>query len=378
MALFHHSNQNYLDAASEAAKHARAKFEALIENGQQQGSQVINQVMSVQPDDYLVRPAHMEFRPADNGVVVDMRTNGDTQQFNIHSHALGQIMEKSASKNPNKGYVDFLMAQGVWGPELLADILNKTYKNFNPDRKFLTRVVDGEIRGFLSDRYRRMDSRPILDAFVGACQKIGAVPCQGHALSTKVALKAMLPTIYEPVENEVTCFGAEFSNSDFGAGRLSISVFALRLWCTNFATTCDSFKKVHLGRRLQEGVSFSQETYDLDTKTLASAVTDMVAGELTEDKIDQNIRLLKAASLEKVDIRKSLKELQKVSKITKGELEKAEEALIERDPEKLPPGNTVYTLSNCLSWLGNQAEKGERQLELQKMAGHVLEKVKAA
>jgi hypothetical protein len=44
-----------------------------------------------------------------------------------------------------------------------------------------------------------MDSRPLLDAFVKAVTDLGAHPLSGHATETRVAVRALLPTSYEPV-----------------------------------------------------------------------------------------------------------------------------------------------------------------------------------
>jgi hypothetical protein len=77
-----------------------------------------------------------------------------------------------------------------WGPPLVAENFNRLFRNMRDEGDdntgaYLARSVTvgerEEIRGFLSSRFRRLDSRPILSAFAAACDQIGAVPVEGYA-----------------------------------------------------------------------------------------------------------------------------------------------------------------------------------------------------
>jgi hypothetical protein len=85
-----------------------------------------------------------------------------------------------------------------WGAELLADNLNHIFKREEP-RRLLLRSVQDEVRGVLSDMYRRLDSRPILDAFAGACREIGVVPVEGVGGDLRFCLRAVLPVARVPM-----------------------------------------------------------------------------------------------------------------------------------------------------------------------------------
>ena len=91
------------------------------------------------------------------------------------------------------------------------------------------RSLGGELRGFLSDRYRRLDSRPIIEAFATAVQHKGALPYDGYVTDTKVAIQAIMPEVYEPVPGEMVAYGLSLENSDFGNGALSIRAYLLRI-----------------------------------------------------------------------------------------------------------------------------------------------------
>ena len=97
-----------------------------------------------------------------------------------------------------------------------------------PDTRFLLRSVNGEVRGFLSDRFRRLDSRPIVDSFARVCQGVGALPVEGYVTDTKMALKAILPQVFEPVRHEVMAFGAVlFAGLAIGAARSRLAMIMM-------------------------------------------------------------------------------------------------------------------------------------------------------
>ncbi len=94
-----------------------------------------------------------------------------------------------------------------------------------------------EVRGFLSDSYRRIDSHPVVEAFATAVQEKGALPHEGCVTDTKIAIQLIMPEFYEQVPGEVVAFGLSQENSDFGNGALTLRAYLLRIWCTNVAIT---------------------------------------------------------------------------------------------------------------------------------------------
>jgi hypothetical protein len=276
MLVHHDSSRTYAEAASAAATHARTKLETLIEKGRQSAAAVIDKVQSEVPTDVIV-PAPRLRIGNDAGRLFGLWDEGSPSmgtRVAFHDHALQQACERAEVP---WAFAEKLRAKGEWGVSLLADNLHSLLSR-QTGRRFLIRSVNGEARGFLSDRFRRLDSRPIIDAFCQAAGQVGALPIEGHALDTKVAIKAILPRVFEPVPNEVMAFGAMLSNSDYGNGALSLRVFMLRLWCTNYAITDEALRQVHLGGQLPDDVSFSERTLNLDTARSASMIRDLMGG----------------------------------------------------------------------------------------------------
>lgn len=367
--LLHYSFTPYAVAASAAAASARQKLEALIESGRTRAAQVIETVMAQQPQDRLVRSAAMQF-DTNSGTHLVLRAGAEAQH--LHAHALAQCASRVGLPTT---YLSMLQApeNQPWGGELVAENLGTLYaEKVAPDTRFLLRSVGGEVRGFLSDRFRRLDSRPIIDAFARACHEVGALPYEGYGMETRVAIKAILPHVFEPVPHEVMAYGVVISNSDFGNGALSVRAFMLRLFCTNCAIVDEGIREVHLGGRLPDDVAFSDETYALDTRRMASAVRDVVRGQLSPVRVDQLQAAIRTANEVKIEPRQAVLELRR--SLTKGEAEQAVEKFNSPDIEMLPPGNTTWRLSNAVSWLAGQTQEPERKLELMKVAGALLPK----
>ena len=365
--LYHHDARPYEEAATNAANRARARLESLIERGRVRAAQVIETVQNEQPIDRIARADAIHFTDGDRGLHINV---GGLVQ-GLHQHAVHQACGRV---DLPRSYARHLTDPDnqPWGHALLSYNLNALFQEHDPAKRYLLRSVDGEVRGVLSDRYRRLDSRPIVDAFATACSSMGALPVEGFATDTKIAIKALLPSVYEPVKNEVVSFGVVLENSDYGNGALSLRAFMLRLWCTNFAVTDESIRKVHLGARLSDEISWSQSTYDLDTQAMASAVSDVVRSQLSPARIGQLQAAIVEANDKQIDPQKVGQLLRK--SLSKAEVDQVVSAFNSPDVEHMPAGNTAWRLSNAISWIAGKTADAERKLDLMKVAGAVLGK----
>jgi hypothetical protein len=258
-----------------------------------------------------------------------------------------------------------------WQRDLAAHMLRESYGH-DDDGRYLVRAIGGEIRGFLSDSFRRLDSRPVVEAFATACQELGAVCFEGLVTDTRMALKAVLPMVFEPVPGEVMCFGVELRNSDFGAGKLVIAGFVNRLWCTNGAVMQNLLSQVHLGKRLPDEVKFSQETYDADSKAQALAVRDVMMQALSPEYIEATQDVIREANDKKADWTTINRRLESIG--GKKLVEKAKDLdKTDRDVEHLPLASGTWRASNIASWLAKTADDLDQKMDLQRLAGEILE-----
>ena len=127
-------------------------------------------------------------------------------------------------------FLDSLQATAEpWGRELLAHNLQTVFNRRFQSKRYLLRSLQQEVRGFLSDSYRRIDSRPVVEAFAIAVEEKGALPYEGYVTDTRIAIQAMMPEVYEPVPGEVVAYGLSLENSDFGNGALSVRAYLPRV-----------------------------------------------------------------------------------------------------------------------------------------------------
>ena len=344
-----------------------------IAEGQARAAGVIERIFTKIPEDRLVRSSAVRFETADAGpglVLAVPKPGSDIEidRLPMHDNAFAQACARVEAP---EAFMRGLAAMPGWGTDLAARNLNDLMAyRVGPQPRFLVRAIDGQARGFLSDHYRRLDSRPIIETLLGAVQKAGAVIADGVISDVRVSIRAILPQVYEPVAGEVMAFGLAFANSDFGRGAVELSAFALRVWCTNAATLENVLRKVHLGGRLDENLAFSQRTYDLDTKTIASAVQDMAAGMLDPARIDALNGRVAAAAAQEIDPARALVALRRT--MTKGETDAVAAAFNGPDVEMLPAGNTAWRFSNALSWVARHTEDQTRRMEIEAMAGDVI------
>lgn len=345
------------------ASKARAILEKKIEDGRKSALALFEKINTDIPKDSIVKGSALQFAPQEKGLAV---TRGGAV-LGVHKHALGQLASRAGVPT---AYLAELAGAGGWQSQLAADILQRHYGNGEASSRFLVRAVKGEMRGFLSDKYRRLDSRPLVEAFATECQSIGAVPVDGTFSDTRVALKAIVPHVYEPVPGEVLAFGIEWHNSDYGAGLHAIRAFILRLWCLNGATMENALAQVHLGAKLNADIELSERTYRLDTQTSVSALRDVVSSTIAPKKIEMLCEGIRAADSKKIDWKSASSKVAK--KLLKGELEKARDAFEGEDTINLPAGKSVWRMSNAISWIAGQTDDADRKLELQRLAGEVL------
>jgi len=366
--MFHHDKLEYNEAVSAAAAKAREKLEEVLSKASPTALNVVGLAQDRAITDVVAKTPSIKVQPltADRFAL----SAGDGAFLELHDHAFGQVVERS---RVGMQFVKAMRAESKsdWPLWLVADTINKVLANRTGERN-LIRSEDNTIKGFLSDKFRRLDTRPLLDSFMGGCSAIGLLPYQGVMGDTKFRLRAVLPRVFEPVPNEPMVFGVEFANSDYGDGTVGLSLWLMRMWCTNLAIGERTLTQRHLGGRLPDDIQLSQRTYELDTKTMASAIADVLQDTVGPDRVNRMCAVIAASSEQEV---KSRDGIEKRLKDHLGVAErKAVTAMYEGpDTVNLPSGPTVYRLSNAVSFFAQSpGVSSDRRIELQEIAGTLL------
>lgn len=357
----------------ETLARATDKLQRIIDTGRQQAEAALAKIRDEAPADAIVPTSsitygYRESEGREGGALhMGFRADGGDPDYHpIHDFALGQVCDKAGL--PRK-WMETLHREGDWGQQLIAHDLNVIYSH-RPRSKHLVRSVGGEVRGFLSDRYLRLDTPQLVEAFASAAGKYGLVPIEATAMPTKFVLKAALPQVIEPFPGEPVVFGMSIHNSDFGDGAFELRMFAMRVWCTNLAVGEDGLRRVHLGSRLSGDIAVSQRTYELDNKALASATTDVVSGMFEPERVRARVGAIAAAASTKVDIKGVLDAARKSGTMNIGEAKSVTDIYNAGGIELLPPGDNAWRLSNAISYFA-QSVQPERKLDLEILAGKV-------
>ncbi len=195
-------------------------------------------------------------------------------------------------------------------PDMVAHNVNELFKREPELRMF--RVLDGEVRAFLSDRYLRLDNEEVLTNTLPAIIK-GPHPAQllstnvnpnsmnvkvlftGDELAHEVAKANGSPRVIRP--------GFRLSNSETGAGAFKIEAFFYDSYCTNGCVygveNLFNLKRSHLGCRLDGNSNLlltSDRTRELENQAILSRITDAVTTLTDVDNARAMANKLRAAA----------------------------------------------------------------------------------
>lgn len=327
--------------------------------------------------DYIA-PIGVNLKQNDRKPVITFEGNGHLLmnmpdgQFTMNDNAVGQLASKM---NIPTSYLRNLAAGDEWQRKLAATVLNE-HSGWTSRSRVLVRSVGQEVRGVLSDSYRRLNSVNILTAFVEEASKQGAVVADAYMNDTKVWAETIMPFPFKiPTVNngDVMIFaGARFSTSDYGAGSVDMRAFLLNGVCLNGMVRESVMKQVHLGSKLPDNLQLSNRTYELDTKTTVSAVRDLTKGLFAKETIMQKAIEIQKASGMIVDFDGELKRLVGNGKLLKGDSESVEKILMKNDPEDGVQGaSTLWKLTSAITAHAREMTP-ERSRELHELSGELM------
>lgn len=297
-------------------------------------------------------------------------------QFTMHDNAVYQMADRMGI--PSR-YLRSLAKGEPWAILLAAHLLNQ-HSEWTQRSRVLVRTVGGQVRGVLSDSYRRLNSVEILTAFVQEAAGQGAVISDAYMNDTKVWAETILPTpITVPTakNGDVIIFaGARFSTSDYGDGAVDMRAFLLNGACLNGMVRESVMKQVHLGSKLPDNLALSDETYRLDTQTTVSAVKDLTKGLFSRDNLMQRAIEIQGASEIEVDFNHELKRLTKDGGLLKTEGKEVEKILMRNNPDDgVQGGATLWKLTQAITAHARELTP-ERSRELHEISGSLLKRVK--
>ena len=230
-----------------------------------------------------------------NGVTMMSVATGD----DVLSYRLGEIAQRQVAERLGIPYKYYERMRAEY-PVLLDENVNG-WLTKNPEKRML-RTLDGRLRAFLSDRYRRLDNLELVDhvlpviSQMKGCEVVSADITETH-LYLKVINKTMKTEI---VPGDIVQAGFVVSNSEIGLGALKVEPLVYRLICKNGMISKDyAHKKYHTGRQVENTDNayelYSDETLAADDKAYFMKVQDIVSAAVDEAKFNLTVDKLRSA-----------------------------------------------------------------------------------
>lgn len=188
-------------------------------------------------------------------------------------------------------------------PTLLDENINSWFMK-TPERRMI-RTLDGSVRAFLSDRYRRLDNLELCSAVLPIIQEMkGAEIISCDVTEAHMFIKVINKKLKAEVEiGDVVQAGMVISNSEVGLGSLKVEPLVYRLICRNGMIVKDfAQKRYHVGKQIESEEAayeiYSDETLQADDKAFFLKVQDTVRCAVDESKFMLTVDRLRQAKQE--------------------------------------------------------------------------------
>lgn len=228
-----------------------------------------------------------------------------------NSHAHSQVAEYVGIP---KAYYDRMRTEA---PALLSDNVNRWFRD-HADETRMVRTLDGNINAFLSDRYRPLDNEDLGEAVLPVLLDMNLMVMSSEITERRMYIKAVdrtlerdVPTGRKMGDGSHTFFDTVspaiiISNSEVGAGRLSIETGVYTRVCTNLAMIGSNFKKQHVGGKFDmigEDVQhlLSDKTKQLSDAAVWAQVRDVIKGAFDAVKFEAVTRKLGDAAADRIE-----------------------------------------------------------------------------
>lgn len=318
--------------------------------------------------DYLVTTDSIEM--VGNNTDVQLAVPPIAKTFDINELAHSQIGQYL--KIPT-AYYDRMRIEC---PELLRINVNHWFSNKqeNPEQRMI-RTLDGNVRAFLSDRYRRIDNDQIAETVLPILSSIDGLKIVSCEITeTRMYIKAVNQRIEDEVSvGDIVQSGIVVSNSEVGCGSVAISPLVYRLVCTNGMIAADrNLRKVHAGRNLEMQDDYSiyrSETIEADDKALLMKIEDTVRSAMDEAHFKRIVQEMRKATKLKVggaEIPKVVELTSKHTGISQYESSGILGYLIESGDLSL------YGIANAVTRYAQDVESYDRSTELEAIGYKII------
>lgn len=318
--------------------------------------------------DFLADTRSLQMETDYTSSTLYMSINGQKTTYSV-----GEIAHQQIASRLQIPYRYYQKMQKEF-PTLLDENVNGWLQK-NGERRMI-RTLDGKVRAFLSDRYRRLDNLELCAAVLPVIQEMkGAVIESCDVTESRMYLKVVNKKMKAEVAvGDVVQAGFVISNSEVGLGSLRVEPLIFRLVCKNGLICKDySQKRYHVGRQAaasdEEAYElYSDETLRQDDKAFFMKVQDTVRCAVDEAKFMLTVDAMKQAMHIPLE-HDPVKEVEVLA--DKFPLNQTERGNILR---QLFLGKDLsrYGLVNAVTAASKFCDSYERATEMERMGGELL------
>jgi len=277
------------------------------------------------PTNDLLKTTDADGKPQ---IVIEARGGEPTRHLNINDHAFGQIA--SAAE------IDTRTARRLQAnyPVEYDALINARW-NKEPVRKMLRThtgqdETTGTARAFVSDKFKTFDNVNLLNS---ALPQLMESPANFQVVNADVSerrlylrLKSLVQTGEGSAVGDHMANGIGLSNSEVGAGSVSVYQLFWTLACTNGMQTENRSRSSHItsARDSDHWGLLSDDAKDADNHALELKIRDLVGAYSSREMFDEVLEKMKRAASdiiegEAVDVTDVVNNLGTVMKLTKKE-----------------------------------------------------------
>jgi len=261
-------------------------------------------------------------------------------------------------------------------PELLDKNVNAWLHRARERR--LVRIYDGNVRAFLSDRYKPKENFTAAMELFPILHQAGAIQIMSSELTEKhMFIKAISHNLEGEVRvGQIVKGGISIRNSEVGCGAFDLSLFVLTLACMNGMIRENSMKSYHIGRKLdaeedEVGIGIlSQEAINADSEAFRLKIRDVMRYAFDKKKFDEELFKFRLAANNPLNTRQITETIEDVTKrfsLTQTEGKDVLSRLIQSGDM------TQWGLSSAVTNLAGDVEDYERSTELEKIGGQIID-----
>jgi hypothetical protein len=232
-------------------------------------------------------------------------SNGSTHEYGLNGWSSGQLANYT---DIPKGYYDRVKTEN---PKLFAENVNhglerKSQVEKSRGEKRMIRTLDGNVRAFVSDKFRRgLGNFELLEANLPILIDNGFEVQSSELTEKRLYVKAVTPKVKADIKvGDTVNFGIVLSNSDVGAGEFKLETFIYRLSCLNGMVGAKLSSARHITRAISGGEEaaelFSDKTLNLSDAAFFSGMRDLFLNAIKPENFDLAVNKMREAAERKI------------------------------------------------------------------------------